>query len=95
MKSDLVNLIVLAVALAGLGFYACRHIAKNAEKAKRNISVVEVNGKKFAVDEVRVDPIPPKSSFIFPLLSALPAPKEYTYFVVLVFLETIFFTDVF
>src|SRR3981081_830173 len=35
-------------------------------------------------------PLPPRTSFILPLPSALPPPKEYTYFVVAGFVAVIF-----
>src|SRR5882762_7481561 len=47
-------------------------------------------GSPALVISARPAPLPPRTSFIFPLPSALPPPKEYTYFVAAGFVDADF-----
>lgn len=57
MKNHIIETVIFILALAGIGFYVCKHVLTDPTISHR-IAAVDVNGKHFAVNEVHIEPIP-------------------------------------
>lgn len=57
MKNHITELVIFVLALAGIGFYVCKHVLPDMA-TNHQISAVDVNGKYFAVNEVHIESIP-------------------------------------
>lgn len=58
MKNHIVDIVIFVLALAGIGFYVHKHGVPTLMVSQRDISSVDVNGKKIAVTGVKVEKIP-------------------------------------